>query len=179
MQNDKIFSLSNTTTNNIDVGKVKEKEQDDDTHHIEIGAESDNKNDSPLIQVVMPDESSPSPFSFFEGFHYRESQQNQHANSHDSLLQPDHIPIMSTINTAASSSDDLSSTHQLLSSAFHSKDSALGLSDDNLNCLQTNEFNIQDIHNDYDEDDDRQQQQQQQQQRARISLPLSNVQQGE
>ncbi|CAF5045074.1 unnamed protein product, partial [Rotaria magnacalcarata] len=55
------------------------------------------------------------------------------------------------------------------------KDSALGLSDDNLNCLQTNEFNIQDIHNDYDEDDDRQQQQQ----HDRMSLSLSNVQQGE
>jgi len=68
-------------------------------------------------------------------FHYS-------SNSHDSLLQSDHQNIDPT-TTARSSIDDLTRTNQFLSSTFHSKDSALGLSDDNLNHQQLNELIIQ------------------------------------
>ncbi len=159
---DENSSLSNPTTNS-DAGKVEEKEHSNDEKHIEIG--DDNKNDKPLIQVAIPDDSS--TFSFFEEFHYRESQPQQHANSHDSLLLPDHH-TMNNINTTASSTDDLSTTHQLSSSVFHSKDSALGLSDDNLNCLQTKQSIIIDEDDDDDDDDD------QQQQILSLSLPIQN-----
>ena len=54
-------------------------------------------------------------------------------NSHDSLLQNDN-DLLIPIDITVSSTDDLSLIPpQLSSSAFHSKDSALGLSDDNLN----------------------------------------------
>lgn len=52
------------------------------------------------------------------------------SNSHDSLLQSDQANLNIT---TTSSTDDLTRTNQVLSSTFHSKDSALGLSDDNLN----------------------------------------------
>ena len=55
------------------------------------------------------------------------------------------------MNTATSSTDDLSATNQLSSSAFHSKDSALGLSDDNLNYLSTNQLLL--MHDDDDDDE--------------------------
>lgn len=131
---DENFSFANImNTNNVD--KVEEKEHADEKH---IENEVDNK---PLIQIEIPDDSS--SFSFYEGFHSRESsQQHQHTDSHDSLLQPDHL-TMNNINTAASSTDDLSTTHQLSASVFHSKDSALGLSDDHLNKIQSNELIIQ------------------------------------
>jgi hypothetical protein len=58
-------------------------------------------------------------------------------------------------HTAASSTDDLSTTHHLSLSAFHSKDSALGSSDDNLNRVQTHKSIIIDD----DDDDDHQHQQ--------------------
>ncbi len=148
---DEHSSYSHPTTN-IDAAQVEEKEHGNDEKRIEIEVDN-NKNDRPLIQVVMPDDSS--TFSFYEEFHYREPQQNQHTNSHDSLLQPDHH-LMDNMNTTASSTDDLSTTHQLSSSVFHSKDSALGLSDDNLNGLQTNQFII--IDDDEEEDDDQQEQ---------------------
>jgi hypothetical protein len=61
------------------------------------------------------------------------------SNSRDSLLQSDHP----TIHTTASSTDDLTRTNQFLSSTFHSKDSALGSSDDNLNHRQSNKLIIQ------------------------------------
>jgi len=173
---DENSSLSNPTTNS-DAEKVEEKERGNDEKHIEIGDDGDNKNDKPLIQVAIPDDSS--TFSFYEEFHYRESQPHQHANSHDSLLLPDHH-IMDNINTTASSTDDLSTTHQLSSSVFHSKDSALGLSDDNLNCLQTKKSII--INDDDDDNDDNQQQQvlslslpiQHDQSNFQISIYLSN-----
>ncbi len=151
---DEDFSFSNPTTN-IDAEKVEEKERHTDEKHFEMG---DGDDDKPLAQVAMTDDSS--TFSFYDEFPYRESQQQQqqptHTNSHDSLLQPDHH-IIDTINTTASSTDDLSTTHQLSSSVFHSKDSALGLSDDNLNFPQRNPFLIMD---DDDDDDDQQKQQQ-------------------
>ena len=50
------------------------------------------------------------------------------SNSHDSLLQSDLHHFNSTTIV-----DDLTRTNQQLSSTFHSKDSALGLSDENLN----------------------------------------------
>jgi len=62
------------------------------------------------------------------------------SNSHDSLLQSDHP----NFTTTTSSIDDLTRINQLLSSTFHSNDSALGLSDDNLNNTQSNELIIQD-----------------------------------
>ncbi|UJR26376.1 hypothetical protein I4U23_007709 [Adineta vaga] len=148
--------------NNVD--EMEEKQHDksgddvDDEKHIEIEVDNNNK---PLIQVETLHDSS-SAFSFYEDFHRRElllqqsQQQNQtqpqHTDSHDSLLQPDHH--MNNINTAASSTDDLSTTHQLSSSVFHSKDSALGLSDDNLHYLQTNPQPIKDDDEDDDDDDD-------------------------
>jgi hypothetical protein len=142
--NDENVFLSNPTIN-TDAETVDEKEQSSDEKHIETGADSDDKNDNKLlIQVAIPDDSS--TLSFYDDF-----QQDQHRNSHDSLLQPDHH-IMDNINTTASSTDDLSATRHLSSSVCHSKDSALGLSDDNLNCLQTNQFII--INNDDDDDDD-------------------------
>lgn len=172
-------SLSNTIMNNGDFVKTEEKEKNDDLKFIEIGVQNDNKYDKPFIQVVMPDESLPSSFSSFEGFHYRESQSNQHTNSHDSLLQPDHNPIMDNINTATSSSDDLSSSRQLSSSAFHSKDSALGLSDDNLNCIQSKPFIIKTNYNhNYDEEDDYDHGHDLQQQ-DQVSLSLSSTQQNQ
>jgi len=61
------------------------------------------------------------------------------SNSHDSLLQSDHP----NFNTTTSSIDDLPQINQLLSSTFYSRDSALGLSDDNLNNTQSNELIIQ------------------------------------
>ena len=139
---DENISSSNQTSH-IDVEMVGEKEHDDDDDekHIETGVD----NDKPFIQVFVPDDSS--TFSFDEELPYRESQQQQqqqtHTNSHDSLLQPDYH-LMDTMNTAASSTDDLSTTHQLSASVFHSKDSALGLSDDNLNLPSTNPFLIKD-----------------------------------
>ncbi|CAF0791943.1 unnamed protein product [Rotaria sp. Silwood1] len=170
---DENFSFSNlttTTTNNIidDVGTVEETEHIDDEKQTEIGVDDDNKNDSPLIQVVIPDESS--SFSFDEEFLYCQTPQNQHTNSHDSLLQADHH-IMNNINTAASSTDDLSSTNQLSLSAFPSKDSALGLSDDNLNWIQTKQSIIRNNY-DHDDDDDVDDEQQEQQ----ISLSSLSVQ---
>ena len=144
---DENISLSNRTINTDDE-KVEEKEHSSDEKHTEIGVDIDNKNDKPLIQVAMTDESST-----YENFYYHQPpQQNQHTNSHDSLLQPDYH-LGDHINTTASSTDDLSTTHQLSSSVFHSKDSALGLSDDNLNLPQTNQFIVIDD----DEDDDDQQ----------------------
>ncbi|CAF2306884.1 unnamed protein product [Rotaria sp. Silwood2] len=170
---DENFSLSNLTTttttaatyNFDDVRKVEETEHIDDEKQTEIGVDDDNKIDSPLIQVVIPDESS--SFSFDEEFLYCQTQQNQHTNSHDSLLQTDHN-LMNNINTATSSTDDLSSTNQLSSSAFHSKDSALGLSDDNLNCPQTKQSIIRNNH-DHDDDDDIDDDDQQQQSRVSLS----------
>ena len=52
------------------------------------------------------------------------------SNSHDSLLQSDPHQFNPT---STSSTDDLTRTNPLLFSTFHSKDSALGLSDDHLN----------------------------------------------
>ena len=64
------------------------------------------------------------------------------SNDRSSLHQLDHH-----IDMTASSIDDLTQTNQVLASTFHSKDSALGLSNDNLNYLQMNELNIfDDIH---------------------------------
>jgi hypothetical protein len=73
--------------------------------------------------------------------------------SHDSLLRTDR-EIIIHIDTATSSTDDLSLTHQLSSSAFHSKDSALGLSDDNLNCLPSSQLFIRLSDDDDDDNDD-------------------------
>lgn len=145
---DEKFSFANIMNNN-NIDKVEEKEHndgDDDEKHIEN--EVDNK---PLIQVERSDDSS--SFTCYEELHRREPQQHQHTDSHDSLLQSDHR-TMNNINTAASSIDDLSTTHHLSSSVFHSKDSALGLSDDNLNCLQANQYIIMDDDDDEDDEDD-------------------------
>ena len=68
------------------------------------------------------------------------------------------------INTTTSSIDDLTKTKQLLSSAFYSKDSALGLSDDNLIFQQTNEINKFNGNNNGDDDNNHHHQQQKQQQ---------------
>jgi len=107
-------------------------------------AEIDNK---PLVQIAMSDDSSN-----FDKFLFREPQSNQHTNSHDSLLQVDYDHHhRDPINTATSSTDDLSTMNHLSASVFHSKDSALGLSDDNLNIPQTNQFQTTD-------DDDEQEQ---------------------
>jgi hypothetical protein len=57
-----------------------------------------------------------------------------YTNSHDSLLQSDHH-----IDTATSSMDDLTKPNHLLLSTFHSKDSALDLSDDHLDRPQLSE----------------------------------------
>jgi hypothetical protein len=67
---------------------------------------------------------------------------NYLSNSHHSLLQSNDP----NINIKTSSIDDLTRTNQFLSSTFHSKDSALGLSDDNLNQIQSNELIIQEQH---------------------------------
>jgi len=64
------------------------------------------------------------------------------SNSHHSLLQSNDP----NINIKTSSIDDLTRTNQFLSSTFHSKDSALGLSDENLNQIQSNELIIQEQH---------------------------------
>lgn len=157
------FSLPNIM-NRSNVDKMEEKQHDKcdddddgDEKHIEIEAQNNNK---PLIQVETSND-SPSSFPFHEEFYRCEllqqshtPSQPQHTDSHDSLLQPDHHN-MNNINTAASSTDDLSTTHQLSSSVFHSKDSALGLSDDNLHYVQTNPALIKDDDDD-DEDDLRQ-----------------------
>ena len=156
---DKNFSLSNMMNSN-DVEKVDEREHHDEGKNIEIRTDNDNKSDSLLISVVMPDDSA--SFSFYNEPHYREMQSYQHANSHDSLIQPDHRE-MNNMSRTASSTDDLSVTHQLSSSAFHSKDSALGLSDDNITCPQTNPIIIKDDDDDADHNHNNQQQQQQQQ----------------
>lgn len=144
--NDENISFTNIPSNN-NIENVEEKEHANDEKHIEIGVDiennNSNNNDKPLIEVVMSDESS-----LYENFCYCQPQTSQHKNSHDSLLQPDYN-LMDNINTTASSTDDLSTTHQLSSSVFHSKDSALGLSDDNLNILQTTNQDL--IH---DDDDD-------------------------
>lgn len=71
-----------------------------------------------------------SSYSCHEKFQYA-------SNSHDSLNQSDN-----NIDTAASSIDDLTKANQFLTSTFHSKDSALGLSDDNLNFTQSNELTV-------------------------------------
>lgn len=55
------------------------------------------------------------------------------SNSHDSLLQSDHDHCHSMTIV-----DELTRTNQQLSSTFHSKDSALGLSDEYLNHIQIN-----------------------------------------
>ncbi|CAF1116738.1 unnamed protein product [Adineta steineri] len=158
---DENFSFSNIMNkNNVDKVEEKEHDVDDDEKHIEIEID----NNKPLIQLETPNDSS--AFSYYEEFHSRAMQQHhqqlqqqqpqqvqqQHTDSHDSLLQPDHL-IMNHINTAASSTDDLSTTNQLSSSVFHSKDSALGLSDDNLNGLQTNPHIINDDDDDNDNED--------------------------
>ncbi|CAF1306271.1 unnamed protein product [Adineta steineri] len=161
---DENFSFSNIMNkNNVDKVEEKEHDVDDDEKHIEIEID----NNKPLIQLETPNDSS--AFSYYEEFHSRamqqhhqqlqqqpqqvQQQQQQHTDSHDSLLQTDHL-IMNHINTAASSTDDLSTTNQLSSSVFHSKDSALGLSDDNLNGLQTNPHIINDDDDDNDNVDD-------------------------
>jgi hypothetical protein len=148
---DELVFLSTTTKDN-DVDKVEEKEHDDQKH-IEIDKNKQknnrftnnhdhNSNDKSFQSIVMPDESS--TFSYYEEYQYPEQQQHTHANSHDSLLQTDHEMLMPIHTTGASSSstDDLSLvTPNLSLSAFHSKDSALGLSDDNLNCVRSNPLN--------------------------------------
>lgn len=63
---------------------------------------------------------------------YDESQYS--SNSHDSFNQSDHH-----MDVITSSNDDLTKANQLLSSTFYSKDSALGLSDDHINILQSND----------------------------------------
>lgn len=155
--NENIFSSN--PTSHIDAAKVEEKEHDDDEDedekHIETEVDKTD-DDKPLIQVFVPDDSS--TFSFYEEFPYHDTQpaqhQQTHTNSHDSLLQADYH-LLDTTNTAASSTDDLSTTtHQLSASVFHSKDSALGLSDDNLNLPSTNPFLIKDDDEEEDDDDD-------------------------
>lgn len=54
------------------------------------------------------------------------------SNSHDSLLQSDRHEFNPTAE------DDLTRTNQCFSSTYHSKDSALGLSDEHLNHLPNN-----------------------------------------
>jgi hypothetical protein len=181
---DEKYSFTNPTTN-IDAAEVEEKERTADEKHFQMEVDDDD-DDKPLIQVAMTDDSS--NFSFYDESPYRESQPPQaHTDSHDSLLQPDHH-IMDTINTTASSTDDLSTTHQLSSSVFHSKDSALGLSDDNLNVPSKNPFTIMDDdddddddHNDDDDDDDlhhhhHHHQQQQQEIVSSSLLPTEDIQ---
>jgi hypothetical protein len=64
-----------------------------------------------------------------EDQHSKQIEFQYSSNSHDSLLQSD----LDTI-------DNLTHTNPIFSSIFHSKDSALGLSDDNLNQLKSNEL---------------------------------------
>lgn len=163
--NDETFSLSNPTIS-IDAEKVDEKEHGNDEKYIEIGADNDNRTDKSLTQPPISNESS--TFSFHETFYTFEPHQHPHTDSRDSLLQTD-LHIIDNMNTTASSTDDLSTTHQLSSSVFHSKDSALGLSDDNLNCLQTNHFLIMD-----DDDDDNNNNNNEQQEQILSSISQHN-----
>ena len=160
------FSFSNVMNIN-DVEKVDEREHHDDEKNIEIGTDNDNKSDSLPISAVIPDDSA--SFSFYNELSYREIQSYQHANSHDSLIQPDRRE-MNKMSRAASSTDDLSITYHLSSSAFHSKDSALGLSDDNITCPETNQIIIKSDDGDDDNNHDHQQQKQQQQQVSSLSV---------
>ena len=149
---------------NNDVEKVEEREHNDQKH-IEIrvvdndnksSRSSSNSSDKSFQQVTMPDESSPSFFDdrYPYADHPPPQQQSGHTNSHDSLLQADH-DLLPHLNTAASSTDDLSLvTHHLSASAFHSKDSALGLSDDNLNYVPSNPLITMPDDDDDDEDED-------------------------
>lgn len=150
------FSFPNIMST-TDVNGMEEKQHDKgDEKHIEIEVDNNNK---PLIRIEAPRDSP--AFAFYDDFQRRDIPLQPHTDSHDSLLQPDlHHPMMNNGNTAASSTDDLSSTHQLSSSVFHSKDSALGLSDDNLHYLQTNPhlLNVVDDDDEDEDDDDLQQQ---------------------
>ncbi|CAF0928389.1 unnamed protein product [Rotaria sordida] len=96
--------------------------------------DDDEKISKKISTTINPNDLS--SYTIYEKFQYS-------SNSHDSLNQSDHH-----IDTTTSSIDDLTKTNQFLTSIFHSKDSALGLSDDNLNNLQTNQLIIfDDNHN--------------------------------
>ena len=160
--------LSTAMMTNNNVEKVEEREHndqkqieirvvdDDDEKNNKSSRSCSNSSDKSFQQVTMPDESSPSFFDdrYSDSDHHQQQQQSLHTNSHDSLLQVDH-DLITHMNTAASSTDDLSLvTHHLSASAFHSKDSALGLSDDNLNYVPSNPLITMPDEDDDDDDDD-------------------------
>ncbi|WP_317205558.1 hypothetical protein [Janthinobacterium sp.] len=156
-RDDDAFLLSSAPTN-PDVERVDAREHHD-RKHAEIRDDEDKSSNSSShidgtthddLSLPVPMSNESCTHSFYDEFPYTDQ---QHNHSHDSLLQLDHGTLIH-LNTATSSTDDLSATNQLSSSAFHSKDSALGLSDDNLNYLSTNQLLL--MHDD-DDDDDRQQ----------------------
>lgn len=134
-------SMTNDRTENIQ----EENHYDEKNNQLEFNFdkrkfdETHSNHDNNLFSTMkIPDDSFPNSFNE-QMIHINGTPQiSIHRDSHDSLLHGDQ-EILIQINTATSSTDDLSIvTHHLSSSAFHSKDSALGLSDDNLNCLPTN-----------------------------------------
>ncbi|CAF4129395.1 unnamed protein product, partial [Rotaria sp. Silwood2] len=148
------LNLQNISKNdNIDLPQTQiftyDEEQDDEHSFNEVisdkrrmlNYDDDNNNDDDDDDDTIPNKiptintnDLPS-YIVYEKFQYS-------SNSHDSLDQSDHH-----IDTTTSSIDDLTKTNQFLTSTFYSKDSALGLSDDNLNYLQTNQLIIFDDDN--------------------------------
>lgn len=127
-----IFLLTTSTTNTNDSLQIAEDDEDereqlnddDDDDSGEKYRQTDVNNiddKQSLIEIFNRSSSSDEPIV-----------PKMFTNSHDSLLQNDN-DLLIPIDVTVASSDDLSILPpQLSSSAFHSKDSALGLSDDNL-----------------------------------------------
>lgn len=129
-----LFTTS-TTTNNDSVEKVNDERE----QHVDDVDDDDNNSDDDRDEKhhqmdSNPIDDKPSMIDISRrSFAPNETPiQITLTNSHDSLLQNE-TDLLIPIETTASSTDDLSiMPQQLSSSAFHSKDSALGLSDDNL-----------------------------------------------
>ncbi|CAM4771306.1 unnamed protein product [Rotaria magnacalcarata] len=124
-----LLSSITSSIENVDQEAMNNKrmQADDEQNYIEF--DHDNNNPQQTITIAA-DRNDAASYLFHDEFQFS-------STSHDSLNQSDHH-----IDTAASSIDDLTKTNQLLTSTFHSKDSALGLSDDNLNRTQSNELII-------------------------------------
>ncbi|CAF3459631.1 unnamed protein product [Rotaria socialis] len=132
--NERSKSLLSSITSSIEnvdqeVMNDRRMQADDEQNYIEF----DHDNNIPqqtITTAAAADRNDAASYLFQDKF-------QSSSNSHDSLNQSDHH-----IDTAASSIDDLTKTNQFLTSTFYSKDSALGLSDDNLDRTQSNELII-------------------------------------
>ena len=132
-----IFLLTTSTTNKSDSlenvetdddGDEREQLDDDDDDgekHRQTNVNNIDDKQS-LIEIFNRSSSSAEPVAA-----------KMFTNSHDSLLQNDHDLLIPLDITVASNDDLTMLPPQLSSSAFHSKDSALGLSDDNLDQSST------------------------------------------